>query len=301
MKIRPTDHSRFRSACWRQLRRAAFSLIEVLVVITLLSFIIIGLVAMFSQTQRAYKLGTAQVDVLEAGRATTDMMTREFSQMAPAYQFHLGFKGVVNCEITLHQGVGPFLQELPGNVGPGRTNLLEDVFFLTKENQHWRGIGYSLFDPATGLPPQGGIGTLYRYETNAYLGQNLAQLHTGYLNARYTNSNVTRLLDGVVHLRIRAYDTNGVWLNQSVGTNIVTDYNLGFIRDEPSRSGFYSNAVPASVEIELGILEERALERVRSIGNATVRAEFLRTNSVGKVHLFRWRVPVRNVDPLAYQ
>jgi hypothetical protein len=109
------------------------------------------------------------------------------------------------------------------------------------------------------------------------------------------------LLDGVVHLRIRTYDTNGMWLNQSVGTNIVTDYNLGFIRDEPAGSRFYSNGVPASVEIELGILEERALERVRSIGNPAVRAEFLRTNSVGKVHLFRWRVPVRNVDPLAYQ
>ena len=37
--------------------RQAFTLIEVLVVVALLSFIILGLVAMFSQTQRAYTLG----------------------------------------------------------------------------------------------------------------------------------------------------------------------------------------------------------------------------------------------------
>jgi len=278
----------------RRLASSAFSLIEVLVVITLLSFIIIGLVAMFSQTQRAYRLGTAQVDVLEAGRGVTDMMTREMSQMAPTHA-----AGTINCSIAL-QGIGPFLQELPGNA-LARTNLKEDVFFITKENQKWSGIGYRIFDPATGLWPQGGVGTLYRYESNANYGQHPWELYAGYANSRYTNGNVTRLLDGVVHFKVRAYDTNGVWINQPVGANITNYYDVGFLRDEPSFSTFYSNAVPASVEIELGILEERALERVRSIGNPTVQANFLKSNSVGKVHLFRWRVPIRNVDPVAYQ
>ena len=57
--------------------RQAFTLIEVLVVVALLSVIILGLVAMFSQTQRAYTLGMTQVDVLEGGRAVTEMITRE--------------------------------------------------------------------------------------------------------------------------------------------------------------------------------------------------------------------------------
>jgi type II secretory pathway pseudopilin PulG len=287
---------------WPGLRRAraAFSLIEVLVVVALLSFIIIGLVMMFSQTQRAWKLGTTQVDVLEAGRGVTDLMTREMAQMAAAHQPNLGLNGAVNCRITLHN-YGPFLQELPASPGPGRTNLLDDVFFLTKENQRWSGIGYSVFDPATGLWPAGGVGTLYRFETNSRFGQPLWELHSAYKNSWYTNANVTRLLDGVVHFRVRAYDTNGVWVNQPANTNIYVSYNLGFMQDEPDSVLFYSNAIPGSVEIELGILEERALERVRSIDNPAVRADFLKSNSVGKVHLFRWRVPVRNVDPVAYQ
>ena len=65
-------------------------------------------------------------------------------------------------------------------------------------------------------------------------------------------------------------------------------------------TSFVSNAIPASVEVELGILEERAAERARSITSPTARYNYL-TNEVGKVHLFRWRVPVRNVDPRAYQ
>ncbi|HEX5218774.1 MAG TPA: hypothetical protein VFZ59_04345 [Verrucomicrobiae bacterium] len=305
MKTRATDSQSagFISPVRREVT-VAFSLIEVLVVVALLSFIIIGLVAMFSQTQRAYKLGTTQVDVLEAGRAVTDIMTRDFSQMAPAYQPNFGLAGAINFRMTLHDAV-PLLQELPGNPGNPRTNLLQDVFFLSKENQRWKGIGYTVFDPATGLWPAGGVGTLYRYETNAYVGQPLWQVYSSFTNVWYTNLNVTRLLDGVVHFRVRAYDTNGVWVDRlkgsaSSGTNVYVDYKPSLILDEPYSFSFYSNAVPGSVEIELGILEERTLERAKSISDANIRSNFL-AQQAGKVHLFRWRVPVRNVDPLAYQ
>ena len=283
----------------------AFSLIEVLVVVALLSFIIIGLVTMFSQTQRAYKLGTTQVDVLESGRAVTDIMTRDFSQMSAAYQPNYGLAGAINFRMALHDVV-PLLQELPGNPATlRRTNLLQDVFFLTKENQRWKGIGYMVFDPADGRWPAGGVGTLYRYETNAYVSQPLWEVHSSYTNVWYTNRNVTRLLDGVVHFRVRAYDTNGVWVDRlrssaSNGTNVYVDYKSSLMVDEPYSFSFYSNAVPGSVEIELGILEERALERAKSIGDANTRSNFL-AQQAGKVHVFRWRVPVRNVDPLAYQ
>jgi hypothetical protein len=61
-----------------------------------------------------------------------------------------------------------------------------------------------------------------------------------------------------------------------------------------------NSVVPASIEFELGILEERTAARARAIANANRRRDYL-TNQVGKVHVFRWRVPVRNVDPTAYQ
>jgi hypothetical protein len=202
----------------------------------------------------------------------------------------------VNCLIQLHN-LPPLLQALPGSPAPGRTNLLEDLFFLTRENQRWSGIGYKVLEPATGQQASGGFGTLYRFETNAYFQQPLWQLRDAYNRVPYTN--MTRLLDGVVHLTIHAFDTNGVWINRSMGTNIWVEWPSR-VPDEPFWSGFYSNAVPASVEIELGILEARAVEQAKAIGNLTTRYNYL-TNQAGKVHIFRWRVPVRGVDPTAYQ
>ena len=63
---------------------------------------------------------------------------------------------------------------------------------------------------------------------------------------------------------------------------------------------FTNNAVPAFVEFELGILEERALARVKSIPDAATRTKYLE-DQAGRVQIFRTRVPVRNVDPTAYQ
>src|SRR5258708_5631572 len=63
----------------------AFSLVEILVTMALLSVIVLGLLAMFHQTQRAFTQSLMQVDVLEAGRAATDLISHEVEQMTPAY------------------------------------------------------------------------------------------------------------------------------------------------------------------------------------------------------------------------
>jgi hypothetical protein len=50
--------------------------------------------------------------------------------------------------------------------------------------------------------------------------------------------------------------------------------------------------VPASLELELGVLEPELVARYRSIGseNALVQLQFL-SNHVSQVHLFRQRIP----------
>jgi hypothetical protein len=64
---------------------------------------------------------------------------------------------------------------------------------------------------------------------------------------------------------------------------------------------FYSNAVPAYVDLELGILETKVLERFRSMENSpNVAREYLQKQA-GRVHLFRRRVPVRSVDSAVYR
>src|SRR5258708_2837402 len=72
-------------------RRAAFSLIEILIVVALLSIIILGLLAMFSQTQKAFRAGLTQTDVLQAGRLAGDMLGRELEQITPAYVIGTNF------------------------------------------------------------------------------------------------------------------------------------------------------------------------------------------------------------------
>ena len=296
----------------------AFSLIEIIVVVGLMSFIILGLMQMFNQTQRAYKLGTTQVDVLEGGRAVIEMMQRELSQMKPSkasntlnFYAHIAFAG----------GYKPLLQELPGipvpagSPLPSRTNILQEIFFLTEENQRWVGTGYFVSSPAEG------VGTLYRCEYKSTYGENPRLLFNRFdndLSAFYgvgiVKTNMTRLLDGVVHLRIRAFNTNGMWITNSalfkdpfnvfVQRPYFTVYPPAVAEVEIYRC--YSNVVPASVDLELGILEDAAIAKIKSLYNpnaaaqATARRNYL-TNQAARTHLFRIRVPIRNVDPTAYQ
>src|SRR5450631_107530 len=60
----------------------AFTLVEIMVTVALLAVIILGLVAMFNQTRRAFTSSLTQVDVLESGRAAADLVGREMEQMA---------------------------------------------------------------------------------------------------------------------------------------------------------------------------------------------------------------------------
>ena len=62
-------------------RYAAFSLIEIMVVMALLSLIVIALMAVFSSTQAAFRSSVTQTDVLEGGRATIDLMAQDLKAM----------------------------------------------------------------------------------------------------------------------------------------------------------------------------------------------------------------------------
>jgi hypothetical protein len=64
---------------------------------------------------------------------------------------------------------------------------------------------------------------------------------------------------------------------------------------------FFGHAVPAFVELELGILEPQVYQRFKSIPEQvpTARRQFL-SDHVGQVHIFRQRIPIRNVDVSVY-
>ena len=307
-----------------RITRHAFSLVEILVTVALLSFIILGLVAMFSQVQRAFRTSMNQVDQLEAGRAVTEMLPRELEQMIPSgrpgqYAFNF-YSQILRSK--------PLTQSLPGTAVL-RTNLLADCFMLLRENQNWRGIGYCvrtndingrLWFPEVqpGNPGQMGVGSLYRFETNlpvlyphghpkSGLPQDPSSLYIAFQAACIPGSAAisNRICDGVIHFRFRAFDTNGMLLlPPGRPGRIVTQSSASVAYPEIGLYQFSSNAVPASVEMELGIIEQHAWERYLSIGAPAARLNYLRSADFyisSRVHLFRQRIPIRNFDPSAYQ
>lgn len=283
-------------------QRRAFSLIEIMVTVGLLSFIVLGLVAMFSQTQRAFKTSLTQVDVMESGRSLAEILGREVAQMTPS-----SMRNTTNF-MVLVDDTG--YQALPGSTVQ-RTNVLQKFFFLSQINQDWTGIGYQVVPDRPGSP----VGTLYRHQGQArrYFVQGLS---SNFLTAAYSGRITNRVVDGVVHFKVTPYAPNGFpfvsdvnFTNAFYRTNRLQPNLYAALTNADSypvypgvyNFRFMSNALPAYVELEFGLLERQALERFRALptNNLSVLTNFL-ANNVAQLHLFRQRVPIRNVDLSAY-
>jgi len=319
-----------------------FTLIEMLVTLTLLSLIVLALMAVFNSTQAAFRSSLTETDILESGRMAMGLMVNDLAKTTPSLNFcstnllgvsrSLRFtNGPINFYITANpysRTNQPFLQNLPGTVLQ-RSNVLESFFMLSRQNINgspsWVGTGYAV-DPFS-WPTN----SLYRFmATASAINGNPPVVFTNFYNAVYvysfaqnkesspfTNTTIwTHVMDGVVHLTVRPYDPNGLEMTNSTEINYNgttnTFFNLNTIFFTPSSwpiasvaaldvRGCYmfSNAVPASVEVNLGVLEDAVLQRAEGMSGAA-QLNYL-SNHVGQVHLFRQRVWIRNVDPTAYQ
>ena len=284
-------------------RLGAFTLVEILVVVVLMSLIVLALMAVFNSTQAAFRASITQTDVLEGGRSVMGLIKNDLESLTPSYLYP------ANPSPNFYAAVSnSFPQTLTGSTA-SRTNIMEDVFFITRQNQTWKGVGYFV---RTNLLLAGGIATpgiLYRFETNnsaadfARASANLFSFFNGVRNPVQVGKNnstlpvgVSQILAGVMSFKVRAYDTNGFWITAG-RANFVAITNV--TSPEVILYAFYSNAVPAAVEVELGVLEDHALQRVQSLGGVT-QSNYL-AQQAGKVHVFRQRFPIRNVDPSAYQ
>ena len=338
----------------------AFSLIEILVTVALLSFIILGLFAVFNQTQRAFRSSMTQTDVLEAGRAANDLLARDLEQLTPSgavLPIPPGRLAMYGISVTTTGANfyaqmikdAPVVQSLPGG-SQFRTNFLEDVFILTRDSQNWIGTGYCVRtqDVSGRLwlpeiqPGQLGVGSLYRYTATLPVTYNNpfnisdaqnglrvdpANLCSNFLWACQPGSVLisNRVCDGVIHFHLRSFATNGFPIISENGlfripifrpdafTFPMTLSRYSAVRqatvipnsaypDAISGCWFWSNSVPAAVELEFGILEPRSYARYNSIPVPAARLAYLQRDDVTtRVALFRQRVAIRNVDPLAFQ
>ena len=302
----------------------AFSLVELLVVMAILSLIVLALMTVFNTTQRAFRASVTQSDVMEGSRATMELITTDLRGLTPSGGKSNWISGSVNFFVLDNNDKNiysfpslayvPLPQSLPGT-SVSRTNLLNYFFMLGRENTQWIGIGYAV-NPTntTTLYP------LYRYYTKGLsVNSNPLLLYSNFTyiinNGQWTN--MSHVMDGVVHLTVRPFDPSGYRMTNTAfvvypSPNGLTNYHDNVWFASPGLAGgevgcfFFSNAVPAAVEIQLGVLEDRVLARAESRGIPgqppfLVPAEWsYLTNQSGAVHLFRQRVAIPNVDPSAY-
>jgi prepilin-type N-terminal cleavage/methylation domain-containing protein len=327
LQPRATDpHQRFDTSTLQRNHKSqnGFTLVEILVVLVLLSLIVFALMAVFSGIQRAFRASLTQTDTLEGGRAVMDLITSDLETMAPSYGIsnivyfppappipaQVKTFGPINFSVTLEAFSTPpsplFQPLLSSPSGAMRSNVLENIFILSKNNINgvpsWIGTGYSVNSSLS----DGTLYPLYRFymATNAAASfQGMLGIYTNFLAFNYTNGTQwSHMMDGVVNLTARAYDTNGIWITN--GYTGPLSYHEQNVYSYGSTLGlgqslFCSNAVPASVQIELGTLEDRALQHAEALSGAN-QNNYL-SNAIGQVHVFRQRVWIRNVDPSAYQ
>ncbi|MGH7952311.1 MAG: PilW family protein [Limisphaerales bacterium] len=285
--------------------RSAFTLIEVMVAMVLLSLIVFALMAVFNGTQKAFRASITQTDILESGRAAMDLMARDLREMAPSGTYG----GAVNFCVTNYVNYPTLKQTLVAVTNPNiqRTNILENFFILSRNNIHgsdsWIGNGYAVI---TNSPD--GLYSLYRFHvTHPVMTYSPAFLFTNdfehfLATLAVAPTNYSHLLDGVLDLRVRAFDASGKWI--SFDEKNITTNRMIFSGNEliPNEDGciFYSNTLPMAVEIQMATLEDRALQHAESIPTAQAQINYLK-DQAGKVHVFRQRVLIPNADPAAYQ
>ena len=287
----------------------AFSLVEVLLVVTLLSLIILALMNVFSSTQQAFRASVTQTDVLEGGRNAMQMITDDLRGTTPSfYPSNVVGRtvGDVNFFTVANKttGYAPLVQTLPASPGT-RTNLLNYFFVLGRNNNVWTGTGYIVdTDSATDLYP------LYRWYQEISYTTRPAILFSNFsaaINARQW-TNMSHVLNGVVHLVVRPHDPQGRWINNDF-VNYTNAANAFFLAPAYGETQLYmfSNTVPAAMELQLGLIEDRTLQRAESLPNnlPTVppgdRRSLYLSQQAGHVQVFRQLVPIPNVDPSAYQ
>jgi hypothetical protein len=294
-----------RDALSQRRRGRALTILEMLVSTALLSFIVLGLTAMLIQTQKAFKMGIKQANITDAGRAVMDMITSDLSQMSDPRFTNLCYPLGVSPSPNLNWArVARYDLYQYNNGIPFRTNQIQDIFAVVQTNATWMGIGYAVSNWFTnsGGGSIAGVGTLYRYfaSTNGPLSTNNNLFSTFNFElglGTFTNTYFHRIADGVVHLKIYAYDADGNEMpyeptyDQSGSYNGYTFLQYPYVTNYLGQP-YVTNYLPHSIDIELGILEPEAFETARSLytsGAITAASNYL-ANAAGQVEIFRQHI-----------
>lgn len=295
-------------------RQKAFSVMELLLSVAILGVIVYALFAVFNQVQKALRSNEASTEVGEKGRAILEMMTRELQQLQPV---HTGF--VTN--FLAEPDFTPMVFNAPDDPrAPGRTNSLYRVYFPAKQGHEWLHLEYRI-DLA-----ENRVGVLKRF---AWTNRIITPYELGLVQSNAYKIDVTNevffhhFADGVTHFRVSAYDRHGGLLSYNTTNKFAPfkifrgsvtgpmgmpkysdvalpeDANIRIRQafpnnEEENRLEFVSNAVPAYLEVELGVLEPETLRQYYlMIKDQNPNATNFLSRQIAKVHVFRQRIPIR--------
>lgn len=273
-------------------QRSALTILEMLVSTAMLSFIVLGLTAVFIQTQRAFKTGIKSTTVTDAGRTILDMISSDLSQMSDAQNTN-----VTNLYWSWSSNNIQYTTGTSGQLENFRTNQLDAIYVLEHTNTMWIGVGYAVQDV---IP---GVGTLYRYQTNydtPFITNGLFwPFLTSVQQQSFTNGAYWhRVADGVIDLKLRTFDQNGnePYIESSYYPegDYAADAQMSYpLHLFPYLYPFVSNTLPNAVDVEIGILEPEALARAQSIAGAPAALNnFMETNSLTMTEIFRRRISI---------
>jgi hypothetical protein len=329
---------------------AGFTVTELMVAVSLMTLIVVALYQMFNQTQKAMRANEAQVDSTERGRGVLELVSRELESA------RVGMRAdATNLWLRSALGLTNLAQNdfQVGNVASAtslRSNLFDDIYYLTKTDKAWRGMGYVVMQAQTNSKgfnvvgrPLTGLGTLYRYETpltNRDYAFPSRRLYSNYVallpkisvtpDALPAETNFSQIAQGIVHFKVLPFDTKGQLLaygttnldssymmlrkglNGILGypasnidrkdTNLISAANVILesinIKDlMDTMATFRSNALPAYLELELGVLEPDALRIYNQMlkDEQYTQARAYLEKRIAKVQIFRKRIPLRTV------
>ena len=329
---------------------AGFSLVEVLLAVSIMSVIVFGLFSMFNQTQKALLATSKQVDILGGVRAAIEVLVEDIQKAEapglPVIGLESNSAQRPHMQGTIDRAYNyrPVFQQLVD--GSLRTNTLQNVFFLTRSNLNWVAKGY-FFSPGTNFVADPGtqslgFGTLFRfssvnvdlaasriqdrYQPNRKMNENLLRNfweHYEFVQTvapreatnRVFNLSVSPLIEGVVHFNMQPIDSDGrpmLYYNEFLNTpnQVVNLKYADTILEQESinaealsgqtRYRFYGNALPAFMELEIGVLDPEVLARMKAMPNIHAARQFLE-DKPGAVHLFRRMIPLSTANRISLE
>ena len=297
-----------RKAAVKRDGRSAVTVIELMVSVTLISFIILALYQMFATTQEQMRRALRQVDTLESGRAVTGMIQRDLGlltapevlgQTDPSFYWSTNWSANgwwTNSSVGGNPDWGDFVGSGKSTWGLTVTSAVDvniaftnqfDRFFVSTYDvslqlTNFGGVGYHVGQQGNAwYPPVDGLGTLYRYSYHDSVF-NSAIWNT--FRASDASNYMARVIDNVGHFKVSPYpaDRGGQYLPGGFNNDVSTMPIFSFT----------NSSVPSLVEVELGYVDEETAELARQLGDAASTRSFLSARPE-KMTLFRFLVPVR--------